>query len=65
MLVGANVLGTLLVELRDELRQLGRGPLRTVEPPAIPDFLLHGRAIGIVDLAGSAELCPSRPASGR
>ncbi|MBI4264718.1 MAG: DUF1768 domain-containing protein, partial [Acidobacteria bacterium] len=47
-LVGLNVLGRLLMELREELRGPNGERLRKVEPPAVPQFLLYGRPIGIV-----------------
>jgi type I restriction enzyme S subunit len=47
-LVGVNVLGRLLMELRDEIGTLGHGELGRVQPLAIPDFLLAGRPIGEV-----------------
>ncbi len=37
-LVGKNVLGRLLMELREELRGLKAERLRRVEPPAVPQF---------------------------
>jgi ribA/ribD-fused uncharacterized protein len=45
MLVGQNVLGRLLMELREELRDLSKEQLRCVRPPEIPDFLLYGEAV--------------------
>lgn len=47
-LVGMNVLGRLLMELRDEIASVGREGLSRVQPLAIPDFLLAGRPIGEV-----------------
>jgi type I restriction enzyme S subunit len=46
-LVGMNVLGRLLMELREEVKQ--GGELRRVEPPAISDFHLFDEVLGIVD----------------
>ena len=46
-LVGMNVLGRLLMELREEVKQ--GAELRRVEPPAIPDLLLYGEVINAVD----------------
>jgi predicted NAD-dependent protein-ADP-ribosyltransferase YbiA (DUF1768 family) len=48
IMCGVNVLGQLLMELREELRV--RGPaMRQVEPPAqVPHFLLYGQPIGLV-----------------
>lgn len=45
--VGMNILGQLLMELREEIKN--EKPWPTVEPPAnIPDFLLYGEAITAV-----------------
>lgn len=43
-LAGMNVLGRLLMELREDLRDRGTA-LLTVEPPTIGDFLLDGQPI--------------------
>lgn len=51
-LVGQNVLGRLLMELRTALRARGPAAMRRVEPPGLPDFRLCGREIGVV---GEAE----------
>ncbi|SDP94515.1 conserved hypothetical protein, ribA/ribD-fused [Rhodoferax sp. OV413] len=48
-LVGMNVLGRLLMELREEIKQ--GAELRRVEPPAIPDFLLFDEVMGVVDFS--------------
>jgi Uncharacterized protein conserved in bacteria len=53
-LVGVNVLGRLLMELCAEIPAAGREDLSRVQPLAIPDFLLDGRAIGEVS-AGDAQ----------
>jgi ribA/ribD-fused uncharacterized protein len=45
-LVGQNVLGRLLSELRDELRAGGVERFELVKPLDLPDFLLDGRPIG-------------------
>lgn len=48
-LVGSNVLGRMLMELRDELL---RGPcegLRMVEPPNLPDCFLCGEPVRVVE----------------
>ena len=47
-LVGVNALGRMLMELREKYRMDGRGTLRRVSPPDIPDFLLYGEPIGEV-----------------
>lgn len=52
-LVGMNVLGRLLMELREQVKQQGRDAALDVAPPDIPQFLLFGRPI---------EVAPSAPA---
>jgi type I restriction enzyme S subunit len=47
-LVGMNVLGRLLMELRQQIQSGDKDVLRTVAHPDIPDFLLLGRRIGTV-----------------
>jgi len=47
-LVGLNVLGRLLRQLREEWRERGGEPLANVEPLSISEFLLDGRPIGTV-----------------
>ena len=54
-LVGMNVLGRLLMEVREELRSPNRERLRRVEPPSVPQFLLQSRPIGIVDACGGGR----------
>ena len=46
VLEGENVLGGLLMELREELR--AHGPPARVEPPAVQNFLLLGEPVGPV-----------------
>lgn len=48
-LEGRNALGRLLMELREELKGPERERLRTVKPLDIPDFLLYGQPIGLVE----------------
>lgn len=48
-LVGRNVLGKLLVALRDRVREFGVERLLHVEPPCLPDFLLYGEPIRAVE----------------
>jgi len=50
-LVGANVLGQLLVELREERKGPIADGLRVVEPLDIPEFLLYGEPIRSVQPA--------------
>lgn len=45
-LVGTNVLGRLLMELREELKGPNKESLRAVAPPPISNFLLLGEPIG-------------------
>jgi ribA/ribD-fused uncharacterized protein len=47
-LIGQNVLGRLLMELRERLKNDTNGSLKVVPPLKIPDFLLVGKPIGIV-----------------
>ena len=54
MLEGQNVLGRLLMELRDELRGPNRRALTVVEPLAIDDFLLFGKPIGRITVSEDA-----------
>jgi len=46
-LIGMNVLGRLLMELREQVKQQGREAALDVTPPAIPQFLLLGRPIEV------------------
>ena len=46
-LVGMNVLGRLLMELREQLKQQGRVAALDITPPDIPQFLLLGRPIEV------------------
>lgn len=62
-LVGRNVLGRLLMELREVVKSSGRDAFLHVEPPAIPQFLLLGSPITV--LAGrGAEILSSVEADG-
>lgn len=54
-LVGANVLGRLLMELREELRSHNESRLSRVEPPRIPQFWLYVEPIGVVEAPASAQ----------
>ena len=53
-LVGANVLGRLLRELREDLRKGEIEKLRHVEPLDVPDLLLFGQPIGTIEASGDA-----------
>lgn len=46
-LVGMNVLGRLLMELREQVKQRGREAALDIGPPDIPQFLLFGRPIEV------------------
>lgn len=48
VLIGQNILGRLLMELREKLKEDSDGTLKTVPPLGIPDFLLLGESIDIV-----------------
>lgn len=48
ILVGQNVLGRLLMELREQLKADSEGKLKTVSQLNIPNFLLLGKSIGVV-----------------
>jgi type I restriction enzyme S subunit len=54
-LVGMNVLGRLLMELREEVRRGGRAAFLRVEPLAIPNFLLLGKPIQPVIAEGEDQ----------
>lgn len=53
-LSGLNVLGRLLMELREILRGPEADTLKVVQPPAVSQFLLYDQPIGVVNSAGSA-----------
>lgn len=55
-LVGMNVLGRLLMELREAVKAEGR--VLRVEPVAIPDFLLGGRPIEVITAPGGEPAAP-------
>lgn len=55
-LVGMNVLGRLLMELREQLKIDEAESLRFIEPPPIPEFLLFGHPIEAVQAAPNAEI---------
>lgn len=54
-LVGMNVLGRLLMELREQVKQQGRDATSDIAPPDIPQFLLFGQPI---EVAGASLLSP-------
>lgn len=53
-LVGQNVLGRLLMELRMYLLEDTNESLRVVHPPNLPDFLLLGKPVETIDSRGEA-----------
>lgn len=53
ILIGQNVLGRLLMELREKLKDDAEGSLKTVPPLGIPDFLLLGKPIETVNARSS------------
>lgn len=53
MLVGMNVLGKLLMELREEIKN--EKPWPSIEPLDIPDFRLYGKAITTVSAADKQQ----------
>jgi len=55
-LVGMNVLGRLLMELREQLKGDEADSLRFIEPLAIPDFLLFGVPIEAVQATNNAQI---------
>ncbi len=48
-LVGTNVLGQLLTQLREQLKSPNIDQLRIIEPPALPQFLLIEKPIGVIE----------------
>lgn len=60
LLVGQNVLGRLLMELRMRLQGESAEDLRVVAPPSLPDFLLFGTTVETVDSRGEAPPPQSR-----
>ncbi|WP_461603890.1 NADAR domain-containing protein [Aeromonas salmonicida] len=55
-LVGMNVLGRLLMELREQVNQQGREAALDTTPPSIPDFLLLGRPIEVVPMSAPLQI---------
>ena len=54
-LVGMNVLGRLLMELREQLKGYDVESLRTLEPLAIPEFFLFEQRIERINIAEPCE----------
>lgn len=61
-LIGQNVLGRLLMELRERIKDDTEGVLKTVPPLEIPDFLLLGKPIETVTAKASANVHRPQPA---
>lgn len=64
LLVGSNVLGRLLMELRELVKTSIPGELRDVFPPDIENFVLLGEQIGIIGPAGRASSYQRQPLTG-
>ena len=47
-LIGSNLLGQLLMELREELENSNRKSFSRIKPLSIPDFLLYSRSIELI-----------------
>ena len=63
MLVGMNVLGRLLMELREQLKDNEAESLRFIEPLAISEFLMFGQPIEAIQAAPNSEI-PEAPSKG-
>ena len=63
ILIGQNVLGRLLMELRELLKNDADGALKTVPALGIPDFLLFGKSIETVTAYGVTREPEERQAS--
>ncbi len=61
-LIGQNVLGRLLMELREKLKNDTDGVLKTVPPLGIPDFLLLDKPIETVTARNSGKGQKPQPA---
>jgi type I restriction enzyme S subunit len=60
-LVGMNVLGRLLMELREQAKEHGRDAFLRVELPDVPDFQLLGRPIEVWTLKEAVALATPQP----
>ncbi len=60
-LIGMNVLGRLLMELREEIKQGDRERLSRVEPLDIPDFQLYGEPISAIEVRPAKPEAVARP----
>lgn len=61
-LIGQNVLGRLLMELREKLKDDAEGALKMVPPLNIPDFLLLGKPVETVTARSSGNGQKRQPA---
>lgn len=61
-LIGCNILGRLLMELRETVRSGDPAELRVVEPLALPEFLLFGQPIEPIGLRSGAPAREQTPA---
>jgi ribA/ribD-fused uncharacterized protein len=61
-LIGQNVLGRLLMELREKLKEDTAGALKSVPPLGIPDFLLLDKPIETVTAKGFSNGKKQQPA---
>src|SRR5690606_27219327 len=55
-----NVLGRLLMELREQVKQQGRDAALDVAPPDIPQFLLFGRPIEVAAGAPAPQVADTQ-----
>lgn len=58
---GENILGRLLMELREEVKTKSPASLKEVVPLTIPDFVLFGSPIGMVSEDEKRRLFPDEP----
>lgn len=61
ILQGSNVLGRLLMELRNDLRQLPGWTFRSLEPLDLPNFLLLGEPIQMIHTPDQIHLVAAEP----
>ena len=59
-LVGQNILGRLLMELRDQLRGPTGNEFRKVALPQVKDLLLYGEPITYKELAEASIVTPEK-----
>ena len=60
LLVGVNVLGRLLVELRDETRRTGLGPLEVIDAPEVAGLVFLGSLVGRQRPQPNESLAPAQ-----